>query len=1002
MTRSFGVTKLAIVMRPAHLVVIIAILAYVARYSAAQSPPATTGPQGPPEEDSWSDQLAASFQIIQLHQRAIKLHSQGKFQEAVPYAERCLALIEKTLGPTDPLVGRSLSNLADLYWRLGAYDKAEPLLVRAFDIREKGLKPTDPELAHGLNGLAALYQAKGAYEKAEPLFVRALDIREKALGPMDVEVAQGLNNLAVFYKTQGAYGKAEPLLVRALEIHENARGPTHPDVALSLNNLAALYQDEGAYDKAQPLYVRALNIREKTLGPMHPDLALGLNNLALLYQDLGAYDKARPLYVRARDIYEKALGPMHPDVAQSLNNLAELYRAQGMYGKAAPLYVRALEIRDKVLGPMHPGVAESLNNLAELYRVQGEYGKAKPHYIRALEIAAKTLGMHPTVAKILNNFALLYQAQGANELAVPLLSRAADIRERQLRDELAPLPAPRKRALMALLQGGTDRVVSAHVDAMPHSDRALELALTTVLRRKGRILDSLLDNDAALRAHLTPVLRDQLDRLNQARRELVAQLYGPTGPRSAANRTAITAARARIDALESALSAASTAFRSQAEPVTVAKIQAALLPSAALVEIARYRRFDPRQAKQHWQEERYVAYLLLPSGPPQWVALGAAAPIDAEVDAMLATMHDNVPAETTKAALQRLDALVFAPIRAQLANISHVILAPDGKLNLVPFEALVDPQGHYALENYLVSYVTTGRDLLRFATPHRPQSSAVIVAGPDYGPLPSPGGPGVVSFMPLAGAVAEATDLQPYFPTAPLTGGKATKSALAALTGPAMLHIATHGFYARDPGPRLTQPTPALAATSALRADPAPAGATRFAQCEALRGMFVDCGTSLLLPPSRSEDPGDGLDRAGLAMAGANQGAGGIVTAREIAGFDWWGTQLVVLSACETGVGVMSSGDGVYGLRRALVLAGAESQVVSLWRVNDVSTQALMRDYYGELAHGTGRAEALRQAKLHLLRQPRYAHPYYWAAFIPAGDWTPLDKNTLHRQEPTR
>jgi CHAT domain-containing protein len=106
-----------------------------------------------------------------------------------------------------------------------------------------------------------------------------------------------------------------------------------------------------------------------------------------------------------------------------------------------------------------------------------------------------------------------------------------------------------------------------------------------------------------------------------------------------------------------------------------------------------------------------------------------------------------------------------------------------------------------------------------------------------------------------------------------------------------------------------------------------------------------------------------------------------------------------VLSACETGVGAVPSGEGVYGMRRALVLAGAESQVVSLWNVSDASTRDLMREYYGELARGTGRAEALRQAKLRLMRQPRYAHPYYWAAFIPAGDWTPLDPHVLQGRE---
>jgi CHAT domain-containing protein len=161
------------------------------------------------------------------------------------------------------------------------------------------------------------------------------------------------------------------------------------------------------------------------------------------------------------------------------------------------------------------------------------------------------------------------------------------------------------------------------------------------------------------------------------------------------------------------------------------------------------------------------------------------------------------------------------------------------------------------------------------------------------------------------------------------------------------------------------------------------------------RGLFVDRGDPLLPPPRRQDDLVDALDRSGLAMAGANLGPDGIVTAREIAGLDWWGTQLVVLSACETGMGALAWADGVHGLRRALVLAGAASQVVSLWSVSDNATRALMRDYYGHLARGVGRAEALRQAKHSLMTQPHYTHPYYWAAFIAAGDWQPLDKTVF-------
>jgi CHAT domain-containing protein len=392
----------------------------------------------------------------------------------------------------------------------------------------------------------------------------------------------------------------------------------------------------------------------------------------------------------------------------------------------------------------------------------------------------------------------------------------------------------------------------------------------------------------------------------------------------------------------------------------------------------RYHRFDPRQPRP-WQEERYVAYLLTRQGPPRWVALGAAKPIDAAIDAVLAAMDGRIAATTARAALRQLDAQLLAPIRAQLSGIAHLILAPDGKLNLVPFEALIDPQGRYALDSYLVSYVSSGRDLLRLALPQRSRSSAVLIAGPDYGPMPRSPGSEQLTFPPLAGAAAEATDLQRYFPTAAVTDKKATKTALATLTGPAMLHVATHGFYGWRAG----------LAGAATRGP-----ATRGPWPDPLRGP-----REALPPPTH--DLSDGLDQAGLAMADANRGPAGIVTAREIAGFDWTGTQLVVLSACQTGTGAVASGDGVYGLRRALVLAGAASQVVSLWSVADASTPALMRDYYAQLQQGTGRAEALRQAKRHLLQQPRYAHPFYWAAFIPAGDWRPLDATAFLPQRST-
>jgi CHAT domain-containing protein len=220
----------------------------------------------------------------------------------------------------------------------------------------------------------------------------------------------------------------------------------------------------------------------------------------------------------------------------------------------------------------------------------------------------------------------------------------------------------------------------------------------------------------------------------------------------------------------------------------------------------------------------------------------------------------------------------------------------------------------------------------------------------------------------LPGVAEEVRALKQLLPQASfLTKERATKSALKQVRGPSILHIATHGFFLQD--------------------IPADTANTKAKQREK-----VDAGTRLGKWAIWTENP---LLRSGLALAGANQGRSddnnGVLTALEASGLDLWGTKLVVLSACDTGLGEVKSGEGVYGLRRALVLAGAESQMMSLWPVSDRSTSDLMVGYYKKLIRGQGRAEALRQVQLEMLRDTSRAHPYYWAGFIQSGEWANLE-----------
>jgi len=308
-----------------------------------------------------------------------------------------------------------------------------------------------------------------------------------------------------------------------------------------------------------------------------------------------------------------------------------------------------------------------------------------------------------------------------------------------------------------------------------------------------------------------------------------------------------------------------------------------------------------------------------------------------------------------------------------------VLLSPDGMLNLIPFAALVDDQNRYLVENYTITYLTSGRELLKLQKHGPSKSGPVVIANPKFGdPAKSAkdsaagrSGLQVISrefhqrFGPLDGTAEEAQGLKNLLPNATiLTGDQATEKALKQMKAPSILHVATHGFFL----PREQEQK----ATSGNRA----ASVTLF-----------DAVTEV------TENP---LLRSGIALAGANQldatnGEDGILTALEASGLDLWGTRLVVLSACETGVGDVQNGEGVYGLRRALVLAGAESELMSLWKVNDDATRDLMIDFYRLLQSGSERADALRQVQLKMLKTGDQNHPYFWAAFILSGDWRKVD-----------
>jgi len=824
---------------------------------------------------------------------------------------------------------------------------------------------------------------EGRFTEARPLMLRAIKIREQVSGPDDLKVAVVLENLSMSYIQTGDYASAEPLELRVLEIKEKAFAQDSPEWADALRTLGVFYYDKGDHLKAEDLIQKALVVFEKAQQPKSIVIASALSYLGNIHYARSDYGKSESYYRRSLAIREKLLGPDDFHLTESLGAIGSVAYDAGEYAKAEAAFGRALTLSEDHFGSEHTNLTGSLNNLATLYSTKGDYAKAEVFYRRALSIHEREAEIYaPRVQATLHGLARLYAARGLASEAVAFQARASELEERYLGLNLAVGSEREKLAFLSTVSEQTDRTISLNMQSAPGDADAGALAILVLLQRKGRALDAMADTFAALRQRADAQDRILMERLSQSTSQLARLvLNDPQHMSPERHQKAVKELEEKKEKLEGEISRRSAEFRAGLQPITLEAVQAAIPAGAALVEIAAYRPFYPKAKTNRvaYGETRYAAYVLRGQGTPRGVDLGEAKAIDTAVDAWRQALRNPERRDVRRRA-RAVYKKVMQPVRALVGDAVQLLISPDGQLNLIPFEALVDEQGRYLVERYSFAYLTSGRDLLRLQVARKSKSQPVVLADPAFGEpavLASRRGVGrsaVASarvrldksqlfFGPLPGVGAEVSALKKLLPQATfLTKEQATKAALKRVSGPSILHIATHGFF--------------------LQSD-SRAGERASAQTkDAARS-----GKSI----ARVENP---LLRSGLALAGANEGPGGsedgVLTALETAHLDLWGTKLVVLSACDTGIGEVRNGDGVYGLRRALVLAGAESQLMSLWPVSDRSTHDLMVGYYERLMGGEGRGVALRRAQLQLLQSKHRGHPYYWASFIQTGEWANL------------
>jgi CHAT domain-containing protein/tetratricopeptide (TPR) repeat protein len=900
----------------------------------------------------------------------LTLRGEGNYAESIKENDQALKILERTAGREDVETMNAFYCRAILSDFMGDPASSLKQYQEVYELRKKVLGVEHVETLSVLSSMADKQQALRDYPEARRLYQQVLDGQIKQLGKDHPSISDTIFSLGIVLESQGDYPAAQTQYEEALRIRKKIRGEEHPSVADCWHNLGYLQYRRSEYPLAEESLREALRIQEKNYGAGHHMTSGVLASLGELFVDQRQYAKARPFYEQVLAIRTKVVGEKHLDTAAAYRSLGELFRMRGNYTGARPYLEKTLDIRRTVLGPKHVDVAYSLDDLAILEGNLGNFGAASAHEDVALR-------------NILNH-------------VISVLPSLTD--KEQLTFLHSTLTAAFNRAMTLGLMRPENSTISA-------------LSAEWSLNGKGITQNALAERILLLRDLEAAQPGDLASKLLETRRRLsTLTLSIPEKDKEDALTAQIKELTAQEEQLTRQLSLTAKAPASR-NWIELQTLRASVPPGSALIDITRLDvyNFQAKGKEAIWLPARYVAWIIPPPGKEQVqiVDLGLCDEINEAISQVSDTMSSTAKqdgilrTEGEVAAVKQFDSdfsavsdMIWPSLEPRLpAGTKNVILSPDGMLWLLPWAALPVDGNKYLLEKYSLRFITSSRDLLPKPALAKTltTSAPLIFADPDFD-LTSDGTaqaikkiyPDVVednalrgissqSALPSVGRLpnteieAEAikANVEKIAKAAPqlYVDRFALEAVVKRIARPKILVLSTHGFFLPDQ----------------VAAPPKEADAA------AAKPVYT-------LDGSRVENP---LLRCGLLLAGCNTrqsaaGEDGVLTGMEIVGLDLRGTDLVVLSACETGQGKVNNGEGVAGLRQAFQLAGANSVVSTLWQVPDRDTAILMNDFFANMATGQSKPDALRNAQLKRItaRRDRFgaAHPLYWAAWTLTGN----------------
>jgi CHAT domain-containing protein/Flp pilus assembly protein TadD len=904
----------------------------------------------------------------------------GRFSEALPLAESGFSLRKEVLGEKHPDTLASMMTLAMIYNYLGILSEALPLAESGYRLSKEVLGEKHPDTLRSLGNLALIYKDLGRLTEALPLLEKAYRLSLKVLGEKHSSTITSINNLAFIYQLLGNLSEALLLFEKGYRLRKEMLGEKHPDTLNSMNNLAGIYRDLGRFSEVLPLHEKCYHLTKEVLGEKHPDTLISLNNLAISHQDLGHLTEALPLSEKNYRLFSEVLGEKHPDTLMILNNFSQIYRDLGRFSEALPLSEKAYRLRKEVLGEKHPDTLISLNNLAIIHQNLGHLTEASPLFESAFSLFKEVLGeKHPTTLLSLGNLAYnTYLKQGQIDEAIKHYEKFVKGVETLRSGDLS---AENRQALFKTRVPGYFQLSYLYA-AQSRFVKAFHLAEMSKART---LLESLAAKLAAQQSGLTTAEQQQLQDYNTR----LAFLNNRIGKAREENRLE---EKITLETEKNQLVIQLSQFQRELRAKYPKYAQVSKVETIGAKEGAKYLPADAVLISYLVNEKDVLAFTLQSDGVLTAHYLGETPNLKKDLETYRRLLFLGIQVQeqspnkpiwlkkrpTTIQSLSRqFGKQLLEPLKDIIKDKPHWIISPSGALALIPFETLrLEGENQPVITQHQISYVQSLSVLKLLQERDKVYNGLNVKNLENRGTLLAMGAPLYESTATNKGNPST-TDYK-IADHLVMRGGDYAR---------AFRQLGRGGDYWKNlPGAEreLKQLEELFKETKPRIYKQADATEAKLQELNQ-QGILAQYRYLVFSAHGYLSPQVPALSSIVLGQVNNPPEIDGYVTAGEWPGYDLK-SDLMVLSACETGVGSVVGGEGVMGLPYAFYVAGNKNTILTLWEISDNITTEFTTSFFAKLKAGVGQIEALTETKREFLKKGGiYSNPKYWAAFVLYG-----------------